>query len=405
MITDDLCIALFYENEKMIDLKRKRVIFRENPGIEDYLTHRFPDVSDTSEVLFRLKNHINEPPKCLCGKTLKYNKGDKKYNAYCSSKCQNSDPEKIKKDKLSKKERYGDENYNNKEKYVKTCIEKYGVPSFTQTSEFLEKTKNTNIKKYGTDWGLQNNEVKEKGKATKKERYGDENYNNRAAAELTSLKKYGVKNTKQWTGAKEKDKETCLKKYGATSYTKTEEDKNRQKETFLKHFGEENNTQSEAWKAKWYGNNEWVRNRCEHIFASMKKNGSFRESKPEKRILEFLREQYGNVIYQYKDEKRYPFRCDYYLPNLDIFIEYNGFWMHGGHPFDPTSENDLERVRKWKNSEKKSYLTAVKIWTQKDPLKRGVAKKNKLKFIELWYDDAFDLNAINEKITNIRYNN
>ena len=155
MITDDFCISLFYDGDRMTDLKHKRTIFNENPGIKDYLENRFPDTLDTSEILFRIKNKIDKPPVCLCGKKLKYNKHDKKYNSYCSAKCQNSDPQKIKKDKNTKKEKYGDENYNNHLKNVETCLKKYGVSSFTKTKDFLKKCKETNNEKYGADWGLQ----------------------------------------------------------------------------------------------------------------------------------------------------------------------------------------------------------------------------------------------------------
>lgn len=174
---------------------------------------------------------------------------------------------------------------------------------------------------------------------------------------------------------------------------------------FLEHFGVDNNTKSEEWKKKWYGDSEWVKNRTERIYNSMKKNGSFKESKPEKAILDFLRKEYVDVLYQHKDSKRYPFRCDYYIPKYDIFIEYNGFWTHGGHPFDKNSIEDLVKSEQWKNSERKSYNAAYKTWVIKDTLKRETAQKNNLKYIELWYNDAFDFNGIKEKISKIAYNN
>lgn len=56
----------------------------------------------------------------------------------------------------------------------------------------------------------------------------------------------------------------------------------------------------------------------------MLKNHSFSHSKPEKVILGFLKNEYPDTIYQYK-EKRYPFKCDFYIPSKDLFIEYNGY--------------------------------------------------------------------------------
>ena len=62
----------------------------------------------------------------------------KKYNIYtCSSKCSQF------KNKETKKEKYGDSNYNNLEKYKNTCLEKYTKRSINSRknskteSEFL----------------------------------------------------------------------------------------------------------------------------------------------------------------------------------------------------------------------------------------------------------------------------
>lgn len=49
-----------------------------------------------------------------------------------------------KKTKETKFEKYGNETYNNHEKYMNTCLEKYGVDNFSKTDEF--KSKNLEIK-------------------------------------------------------------------------------------------------------------------------------------------------------------------------------------------------------------------------------------------------------------------
>lgn len=51
--------------------------------------------------------------------------------------------------KATKKERHGDENYNNIEKIKSTCLEKYGVDNYRKTDEYKEKYKETCLKKYG----------------------------------------------------------------------------------------------------------------------------------------------------------------------------------------------------------------------------------------------------------------
>ena len=49
----------------------------------------------------------------------------------------------------------------------------------------------------------------------------------------------------------------------------------------------------------------------------------------------------------YKDE-RYPFNCDFYIGDLDIFIELNLHWTHGKEPFDVKNKENLKIVEQWK---------------------------------------------------------
>lgn len=403
MITDNFCLSLFYNGDEMISLNHKPILFKENKGLKEYLENRFSDTQDTSEVLYRIKNSLNGPQTCICcGKPTRYSKSKKKYSLYCSAKCQNSDPNKIQKTSKTKEERYGDPNYNNMQKQQKTCLEKYGAISFTQTQEFKEKTKNSNLERYGCEWLPQSKEFHKKSKETKKIKYGNANYNNREKAEITTLEKYGVKNTKQSSQAKEKEKETCLKKYGVTSYTKTDEYKEKTKNTFIHKYGVTHNTKSREWKEKWYSNKEWVNNRNNSILQTMLKNNSFKQSKTENILLEYLKSEYPDVIYQHKDIERYPFKCDFYIPSLDLFIEYNGYWTHGSHPFDPLSEKDINKLKNWQKKENKQYKIAIKVWTKTDPLKREIAKKNNLNFIELWYDAFENLETVKTKIESFR---
>ena len=398
MINDKLCIDLFYVGDEMINLNHKTTLYKQYKGLKEYLNERFEDTNDTSEVLYRIKHSLNEPEKCcICGNNVKYSKFNKRYNKYCSSKCQNSDPEKIKKDKKSKEEKYGDPHYNNMKKNNETCQKKYGVSHYSKTKDFITKVKDTNLQKYGTEWGLQNTNIRQKSNKTKLKKYGDKNYNNRELAEKTTLKRYGVKNTKQSEIAKNKEKETCLKKYGVTSYTKTNECKEKIKNTFIMKYGVSHNTQSKEWQQKWYSNKDWVNKRNNKIYQTMLSNNSFAFSKTERIILDFLQEKYPDVIYQYSDE-RYPFKCDFYIPSLDLFIEYNGYWTHGKHPFNPNSKTDLDILEKWENKDNKQYKIAIKVWTETDPLKRNIAKEYNLNFIELWYNDYKYLDLIENKI-------
>jgi len=98
-----------------------------------------------------------------------------------------------------------------------------------------------------------------------------------------------------------------------------------------------------------------------------------------------------NVIRHYKSEQ-YPFYCDFYIKTIDAYIEFNGYWMHGGHAFDQNSADDRLKLNKWvkKSKGSKSYASAVNTWTVRDPFKRRIALQNKLNYIVLWtMNDAY----------------
>jgi len=83
----------------------------------------------------------------ICGKQYnieyrQYIKNISKYNYFtCKGKCSNI------KAKNTLLLLYGDENYNNKEKNIKTCIEKYGVKNVFQNDKIINKIREKLIKR------------------------------------------------------------------------------------------------------------------------------------------------------------------------------------------------------------------------------------------------------------------
>ena len=97
-------------------------------------------------------------------------------------------------------DKYGAENYNNRDKSKQTCLERYGKENplqvesirqivkdtnkqrygsewLVQSDYFVEKAKETNNKKFGTDYNYQNKEWIKKSLLTRQERYGDISFN------------------------------------------------------------------------------------------------------------------------------------------------------------------------------------------------------------------------------------
>lgn len=119
-------------------------------------------------------------------------------------------------------------------------------------------------------------------------------------------------------------------------------------------------------------------------YLTKKKNNSFNKSKDEEILYEkLLKENVNKTIYrQYKDENRYPYYCDFYIVEDDLFIEVNAHWTHGGHPFNKNDQKDIEKLNEWKEKAKTSkfYQQAIYVWTELDVKKQKCAKENNLNY-------------------------
>ena len=170
--------------------------------------------------------------------------------------------------------------------------------------------------------------------------------------------------------------------------SKSEKDNidNRKKLTFLKNYGVDNISKTKEWKEKIKSNKEII---YKKIYKTKKKNNSFNSSKPEQELLEELKKFYPNIKYQYRDE-RYPFSCDFYIPEKDLFIELNLYPSHGKEPYDKDNQNHRLIFEEWKERDlkhrknKNQYKIYIKVWTMSDPKKRKVAKENGLNYIEVF---------------------
>lgn len=110
------------------------------------------------------------------------------------------------------------------------------------------------------------------------------------------------------------------------------------------------------------------------------KNHTYRVSKSEDKVYEQLVTILGkeDVIRGYIDS-RYPFNCDFYIPSKDLFIEYQGHQTHGNEPYDPTN---LEHISQ--EELMMAHHIDTRTWTQRDPRKIELAKKNKIKLLLIY---------------------
>ena len=123
------------------------------------------------------------------------------------------------------------------------------------------------------------------------------------------------------------------------------------------------------------------------------KNHSFNISYQEDVCFDLLKEKYSDCIRQYKSDL-YPYNCDFYIPSLDLYIEYNGSHYHHYHPFDINDDNDINELNRLKekaensnahkNGKKSQYDNIIYTWTILDSKNRNIAQQNNLNYIEFW---------------------
>lgn len=434
---DEECIEFYNQN-----LKGKRLCaYSQNmqknyPDFINYILNRFNDLTKKEkliELIYRLEHKIEEIPKCpICGKPLKFiNKDIPSYQTFCSKKCMlTTEGHDILMNKTIKTnlEKYGCKNQMQnsiiKQKIQQTCLKKYGCKSYLQSQELREKSKQTCLKKYGCEYPSQNIEIKEKVKQTCFEKYGcehifqNENIKNKIKKTNlekysyeyatqneevhkkminTNLEKYGHEYSSQNSIVKQKVKKTNLEKYGVEIITQNKKIREKINKTNLEKYGcicalHNNKIHDKVIKTNLekYGCEYPMQNK-EIMLKSFKNrydvNKSYKFSKKENEIYDYLIIIDKDTKRQYYSEL-YPFHCDFYLPKYDLYIEYQGMWTHGKHPFN---KNDIELLETWKKKAEKSnfYKKAIYTWTISDPLKRKTAQENNLKYLEIFSGDSY----------------
>jgi hypothetical protein len=120
--------------------------------------------------------------------------------------------------KSTKLEKYNNISYNNREKYKKTCLEKYGVENVSLSKGIKNKINKTIFDIYGVDNISKSTNIKDKKKNSLFKNYGVNSLfsldNIQSKKKDTVKKRYGVENVFQLESVKEKSKFTMLEKYG-----------------------------------------------------------------------------------------------------------------------------------------------------------------------------------------------
>lgn len=133
---------------------------------------------------------------------------------------------------------------------------------------------------------------------------------------------------------------------------------------------------------------EILLSKIEKSYQTKKNNNSLNTSKDEEKFYNnlILTNTGKTIIRQYKDKERYPYYCDFYIKEDDLFIELNKHWTHGGRPYNAEDKECQEQLKLWeeKANNSKFYKNAIITWTIRDIKKREFALKNNLNYIVIY---------------------
>jgi very-short-patch-repair endonuclease len=182
------------------------------------------------------------------------------------------------------------------------CIEKHGVTHQFSSPEIREKASRTCIEKYGVANPSQAECVRKKRSETLKKTFAARGNEIREQRMVSNLENLGVPWPMMSQDVRDKSRSSFSSRYGADVKCAMD----------IKEVVERTDFAAAAAKRH----------------ESMKRNGTYKTSKPEDQIYGFLCEKYGtdNVIRQATIEK---WPIDFYVKTIDTYIQVDGTYWHG----------------------------------------------------------------------------
>lgn len=244
----------------------------------------------------------------------------KEYNCHKDKKLAN---------KITKKillQKYGNENYNNRDKAKQTCLKKYGVDNPYKSSDLMKNSF-----------------------SIKEEKYGIGNSNNWIKNHETRIKNSGSLES-SYKQCREKYRQTCLEKYGFDNPTKNEEIKNKisksLENTFLDKYGS---------TCYWTTDN------------AIRSHGSI-DSNPNKAFKKLLDD--NNIEYDEKEFRLENRWYDIHIKDSNILIEIDPASTHNV-TWNPYRENTIDKNYHKEKSElaNKYGFRCIHVWDWDDPIK------------------------------------
>ena len=397
-------IKLILKDELILNLNFNKCIhFKNNKDLLNKINLKY-GYFKFKEIFYLLK-HKDELEKLnifcpICGKKNKFIDSSKGYHKHCSAKCSSSDPNVIKTSKNTRKIRYNNENYVNSKQIKITKYIRYNNENYNNFEKAVETSRNnidengldsyqrrtiiamqTNAKNHNGVFNWSSNNPKWNGRAKRKQLYGVESCfasnNPDLNGETTMLKLYNVKNAFASKDPEINGKASIKRRYNVDNYAQTQEYRDL------------------------YNDKEWVERKNKKYYETLIKNNTYKKaSKPEDKVYNMLIEKFGsNNIYRPFRNNLYPFKCDFYIKSLDLYIECHFSQFHRGKPFDINNKYDLIqllclqlkslKLRKCKNK-KNQYDFMIYTWTNLDVRKLETFKKNNLNYKIFYTEKEFN---------------
>jgi len=197
-------------NHKNMEVSKEYIdkyVIKSNNSLNSNIMRQLKENSEELYLIY----HNTVPPKCICNKKLNFVSFGYGYSHFCDD-CARKNPERYKK---------------SQETLKKTNLKRYGVECTFSLKESREKAKLTKIEKYNDENYNNSKSISEtlknktdeeklvahkKSRRTRLEKYGDENYNNMSKIKQTKLEKYGDENYNNSDVAQPKRRKTMEEK-------------------------------------------------------------------------------------------------------------------------------------------------------------------------------------------------
>ena len=66
---------------------------------------------------------------------------------------------------------------------------------------------------------------------------------------------------------------------------------------------------------------------------------------------------------------------------------------YGEHWFDKNNQEDVTKLESWKSKGGPYYMSAVRMWSERDPAKRDCAERNHINYLVFGDQDLADAKA------------